>query len=215
MAGCDDFADVDGSRMKALGTDQMTLIEKQFSGAKATVAGAVAGLLITCAAAMIFVAVAAGKSAYFASHGLTPSAMILLALPGTLAMGSIVAFPTSAAMVWCITAAAKRMNVFDSPAIWIASGALFSSPTAYFFSTMQPGRDQFSWISLWSFFLMVGGISGLTRGCSDTERSASHPISPNNRAAPDKKRGRLLAAPRLSRRKKVDQIAGMRADDPA
>lgn len=139
----------------------MPEVHRRTSRTRAALVGGVTGLVIAVGAVLFFLAATAHRSAYFASHGLTPTAMIFIALPGTLAIGSIVAFPTSAAMVWFTTAVSRKVSIFDTAPVWITSGAIFALPTAYFFSTMQPGRDQFALVSLWSMFLIVGAVSGL------------------------------------------------------
>ena len=147
--------------------------ERQVNRTKAILAGAISGMILSISAVLFLIGSAAHRSAYFSNHGLTPSTMVMIALPGTLMIGSIIAFPTSAAMVWFTTAISRKVRMFDQAAVWIASGIVFSSPTAYFFSTMQYGRDQFALISIWSFLLSVGGASGLAAWICRYTKSAN------------------------------------------
>lgn len=128
---------------------------------RATLAGVAASLGIACTAAVAMVGVAASNTPYYATVGLNPVVMALTAIPGALTLGLIVALPTSAAMVWCVEAVASRVRAFDHPLAWMLAGILFASPTAYLFSTMQNGPEQFALVSLWSFFLLVGAVSAL------------------------------------------------------
>lgn len=132
------------------------------SRAKATFAGAIAGMTVAIGALMAFLTVAAGSTAHFVNHGLTGLHFVFVALPGCLLIGALFAFPTSAAMVFSTTALARKLPWLDNAWAWAAAGTLFTAPTAYLFSNLQNTSEQFALVSIWSFGLVVGAISGLS-----------------------------------------------------
>jgi len=138
----------------------MSLSGKRLSRGKAIFAGALAGMTIAVCAAVIIGMNIAGKSNDFTEQGLTGLTFALLVLPGSLLIGTIVALPTSAAMVFSITALSRKLPFLDSAIAWILTGVLFTSPTAYLFSDLQAGPRRFGLISIWSFLLMLGAIAG-------------------------------------------------------
>jgi hypothetical protein len=162
MAGCGDIADIDGRCIEALGDGSHDIDREAIWQGEGNCGGSGCGITYYLRRGHDLCRRCSREKRLFCAPRPRSIGNDPPCIAGNLGDGINRGFSYVRSMVWCITAAAKRTNVFDSPALWIASGALFSSPTAYFFSTMQPGRDQFSWISLWSFFLMVGAISGLT-----------------------------------------------------
>lgn len=139
----------------------MNLPKKQVSRTKATIAGALAGMTVAICAAVVVLTVVSGSTPAFQKQGLTGSAFMILILPGSVLIGAIFAFPTSAAMVFSLTAIEQKLRWFDKVWIWMAAGTLFASPTAYLFSNLQNTREQFALLSIWSFGLVIGAISGL------------------------------------------------------
>lgn len=139
----------------------MNLAGKRVSRVKATIAGAVAGMSVAILAVIVSLTAVAGSTPSFAKHGLTGLSFVILVFPGSLLIGTLFAFPTSAAMVFSVTSLARRLPWFDKVWAWIAAGTLFASPTAYLFSNLQNTREQFALVSIWSFGLAVGSIAGL------------------------------------------------------
>lgn len=104
---------------------------------------------------------ATGATPHLQNVGLTGFTLVMQLLPGTLLIGAVLAFPTMAAMVCSVVAAARRWPRFDSAWVWTTAGLLFTSPTAYLFSLLQRGDGQFDLLSAWSLMLVVGAVAGL------------------------------------------------------
>lgn len=138
------------------------MTEKRLNRTKATLIGAVTGMILGVGIAIAIMTMAAGSSAAFQKHGLTGASFIAMALPGSLLIGLIFALPTSAAMVFSVSALSKKWSAFDKPTAWIVVSALFTSPTAYLFSSLQGGADRFALVSIWSFVLLIGAFAGFT-----------------------------------------------------
>lgn len=138
----------------------MNTPDKQLSRGKAIFAGALAGIAIGVCGAVITGMTIAGKSNSFTDQDLTGLTFALFVLPGSLLIGAIFALPTSATMVFAITALSRKLRFLDSALAWTMAGVLFTSPTAYLFSDLQAGPHRFGLISIWSFLLMLGAIAG-------------------------------------------------------
>lgn len=136
-------------------------LEKRLSRTKATLVGAGAGMAAELTIAIAFMTLAAGSSAAFQRQGLTGASFIALALPGSLFIAAMFALPTSAAMVFSVSALSKKWTMFDTAAAWMGGGVLFSSPTAYLLSDLQGGSHRFALISIWSLVLLIGACVGL------------------------------------------------------
>ncbi|MBB4837564.1 hypothetical protein HNP52_000615 [Sphingomonas kyeonggiensis] len=150
---------------------------------QAILAGTITGVIAAGGIAIALLALSVGPSS---------PAMALSAAPAVLAIATLVALPTAALMVWCLTEAARAVPLFDSLVAWVLAGILFASPTALLFSYGQPGADQFALASPWSFFLAVGALSAFAawlwrreplRDAPGLSEPAAPPYSPPDGAA--------------------------------
>lgn len=139
----------------------MHLPNNQMSRSRATFAGAIAGTVSTLGAAAVYVLATPSSSVTQVDNGLAGSSIFMLIIPGSLFIGLIFALPTSATMVFSLTALSQKAAFFDKAMAWIVVGALCASPTAWLFSNLDTAPPQIALASIWSGGLAAGAITGL------------------------------------------------------
>ena len=137
--------------------DPMT---NQYSRLRAIVAGSLAGMAVGVGTVIALLTGVADSTPHYQKMGLTGVTMVMQLLPGSMILGAVFAFPTMAAMVCSVVAAARRWPRCDGAWVWTLAGILFTVPTAYLFSMFQRGDGQFALLSVWSLCLVVGAIAG-------------------------------------------------------
>ena len=134
---------------------------RQYSRLKATVAGSLAGVAVGGGTVIALLTHVADSTPHYQNVGLSGFAMVVKLLPGSLLIGTVLAFPTVAAMVRSLVTTGRRWPGFDSTWVWTTAGLAFTSPTAYLFSMLQDGDDQFALLSIWTLTLVAGAVAGL------------------------------------------------------
>lgn len=135
-------------------------VAAQTSRARATIAGALTGLVLAAGGFLGMMAIQEASNHNAVANEVPVWARIFVFAPGVIGAGMVFAFPIAMAMVFTIVALARRFVVFDSLFAWGLAGVLFTSPAAWLFSGMLE-NGRIGVVSVWSYGLMVGAISGI------------------------------------------------------
>ena len=115
-------------------------------------------------------AYATAGSAGYREIGVTPLAVVASAVPVTLVLGALIGLPTAGVLVFSMTWAARRWNMFDLAVCWVGAGALVGVPLAWLASEFEtPGRAfQLTWLTVSP--LAIGALSALAAWSVRPER---------------------------------------------
>lgn len=99
--------------------------------ARAVLVGGSAGIALACAAGLLFLVASGASTPFSGREALTAVAMVIIALPATLVLGALIAYPLSAILVFGLTKVARRWRILDHPLVWLAAGATLAAPLTY------------------------------------------------------------------------------------